>query len=150
MELAEASAGLRSLSGIEAGRALTSEERESRARWRERLADEKPTAESLRRDHRRTIAAAISRTSARSADATVYLESEYLYTTGLWDARRADADWHGPPEPRRSFSRAVVSFLCRDGARRLCRRDPLGYLGRQRTGCAMASKPERDGPASTI
>ena len=85
MGLAEASAGLRSLSGIEAGRALTSEERESRARWRERLAEEKPTAESLRRtieNHRSGYLANLG----SAADATVYLESEYLYTTGLWDA----------------------------------------------------------------
>jgi uncharacterized protein len=86
MDLAEASAGLRTLSSMSAsGRALTSEEQKSRARWRETLAEDKPTTESLQEtidDHRSGYLSNLG----RAASATVYLESQYLYTTGLWDA----------------------------------------------------------------
>jgi uncharacterized protein len=86
MELAEASAGLRNLATITAsGGGLTPEQEKSRTQWTEMLSEEKPSAESLQQtidDHRRGYLENLG----RSANATVYLESAYLYKTGLWDA----------------------------------------------------------------
>jgi uncharacterized protein len=84
--LAEASAGLREIERVNAGaRALTPEQRAAWNRWTQVLAQERPTAEMLQEgiDNRR---GGYLRNLAAAANASLYLESVYLYQVGLWDA----------------------------------------------------------------
>jgi uncharacterized protein len=85
-ELAEASAGLREIGRVTAaGGALTPEQQASWDRWKQVMAQDRPTAEMLqaRIDDRR---GGYLRNFSAAAGASLYLESSYLYQVGLWDA----------------------------------------------------------------